>query len=437
MASVIKAGNATDGIAISSDNTGILELKTGSGAGTTALTLDTSQNVGIGTQSPTTILNIEKSAPSASVDILVRNTGTDGTSNARIMSFVSSASGGDPKIGVGITGVQDYFWYIDNSDSDKLKLDSNGSDLLTVTSAGNVGIGTSSPSTYGKFVVYSSGGYGNITTDGQFESYQLLDVATAGGRFRGGSSQGTLGRIDINQVTTGAKGGEIRFFTCPSGTNTETERARITSGGYSKASDNGTYYNSTGTFHEFYQSANDTGLAIKAANASYSNNGVLVDISRNTTNNSFYAISYYNAGAAAYKFRVADSGTVTNTTGTYTTISDIKLKQDVVDASSQWDDIKALRIVKYRLKEYVQNDPDSKPFLGLIAQEVEQVCPSLVEEQEDEVMDEDGKLVKNGEVTKGVKTSILYMKAVKALQEAMTRIETLEAEVAALKGAAQ
>ena len=39
-----------------------------------------------------------------------------------------------------------------------------------------------------------------------------------------------------------------------------------------------------------------------------------------------------------------------------------------------------------------------------------------------------------GTVTKTVNYSILYMKAVKALQEAMTRIETLEAEVAKLKG---
>ena len=35
---------------------------------------------------------------------------------------------------------------------------------------------------------------------------------------------------------------------------------------------------------------------------------------------------------------------------------------------------------------------------------------------------------------KGVKYSVLYMKAVKALQEAMTRIETLEAKVAKLEG---
>jgi len=38
-----------------------------------------------------------------------------------------------------------------------------------------------------------------------------------------------------------------------------------------------------------------------------------------------------------------------------------------------------------------------------------------------------------GTTTKGVKYSVLYMKAIKALQEAMTRIETLEAEVSALK----
>jgi len=43
MASIISAGNATNGLAVSSDNTGILELKTGSGAGTTALTISTAQ----------------------------------------------------------------------------------------------------------------------------------------------------------------------------------------------------------------------------------------------------------------------------------------------------------------------------------------------------------------------------------------------------------
>lgn len=44
MASFITAGNATNGLQVSSDNTGILQLKTGTGAGTTAITVDASQN---------------------------------------------------------------------------------------------------------------------------------------------------------------------------------------------------------------------------------------------------------------------------------------------------------------------------------------------------------------------------------------------------------
>lgn len=45
MATTITAGNATNGAAITSDNTGILELKTGTGAGTTAVTVGATQNV--------------------------------------------------------------------------------------------------------------------------------------------------------------------------------------------------------------------------------------------------------------------------------------------------------------------------------------------------------------------------------------------------------
>ena len=45
MATTITAGNATNGAAISSDNTGILELKSGTGSGTTAVTIGTDQSV--------------------------------------------------------------------------------------------------------------------------------------------------------------------------------------------------------------------------------------------------------------------------------------------------------------------------------------------------------------------------------------------------------
>jgi hypothetical protein len=47
MASTITAGNATNGLALSCDNTGILELKTGTGSGTTAMTLGSAQAVAL------------------------------------------------------------------------------------------------------------------------------------------------------------------------------------------------------------------------------------------------------------------------------------------------------------------------------------------------------------------------------------------------------
>jgi hypothetical protein len=132
-------------------------------------------------------------------------------------------------------------------------------------------------------------------------------------------------------------------------------------------------------------------------------------------------------GRITGRIRVADSGDVTNTNGTYGTISDAKMKTDIVDASSQWADIKALRFRKFKMKD----DPSGLVQLGVVAQEVELTSPGLVDEHQDR--DAEGNDL--GTTTKSVKTSVLLMKAAVALQEAMARIETLEAEVAALKGA--
>tara|TARA_Y100001972_G_scaffold93129_1_gene114152 strand:+ start:523 stop:1461 length:939 start_codon:yes stop_codon:yes gene_type:complete len=120
------------------------------------------------------------------------------------------------------------------------------------------------------------------------------------------------------------------------------------------------------------------------------------------------------------KVAFANNGSVTNGTGSYGTISDEKLKENISDASSQWDDIKALQVRKYSMKE---DNLDSADKIGVIAQELETSgMNGLVEEIE-----------WNKETTKSVKYSILYMKSIKALQEAMARIETLEAKVTALE----
>jgi hypothetical protein len=125
-------------------------------------------------------------------------------------------------------------------------------------------------------------------------------------------------------------------------------------------------------------------------------------------------------------FVVYTNGNVQNTNNSYGAISDIKLKENIVDANSQWDDLKALQVRNYNFKE-----GQTHTQIGLVAQEAELVSPGLVTESPDR--DDEGNDL--GTVTKSVNYSVLYMKAVKALQEAMQRIETLEAEVAALKGA--
>ena len=111
------------------------------------------------------------------------------------------------------------------------------------------------------------------------------------------------------------------------------------------------------------------------------------------------------------------NGNIQNTNNSYTAISDIKLKENVVDAGSQWADLKALRVRNYNLKE-----GQTHKQIGLVAQEVELISPGLVGESPDR--DAEGNDL--GTVTKSVNYSVLYMKAVKALQEAMERIEQLE-----------
>jgi hypothetical protein len=123
-------------------------------------------------------------------------------------------------------------------------------------------------------------------------------------------------------------------------------------------------------------------------------------------------------------FIVYTNGNVQNTNGSYTTLSDQKLKENIVDASSQWDDLKAIQIRNWNFR--AETGHETHRQIGPIAQELEQVCPGLVFDTPDR--DKDGN--ETGEVTKGINQSILYMKAVKALQEAMERIEVLEQRLA-------
>jgi len=117
---------------------------------------------------------------------------------------------------------------------------------------------------------------------------------------------------------------------------------------------------------------------------------------------------------------IDSNGNLRNNNNSYGGFSDVSLKENIVDAGSQWDDIKNIKV---RVFNFKKDDPSEKR-IGVVAQEIETVCPKLVDISYDK--DESGNLLETG--LKSVKYSVLYMKAIKALQEAQARIETLEAE---------
>lgn len=281
-------------------------------------------------------------------------------------------------------------------------LTNGANERARIDASGNFGVGTSSPSAFGLLavvkdqtadtaIVVGNGGTSNAATT---MSFVLSESGAKQGwfrRYRDGTANTEIGFSDALLFT-----GNV--------TGTKAERARITTGGdllVGTTTSNARFTSKSAQANiagYFYQETQDTGQTV-AAFAS--------DL---TSTNSI-------------KCRVFSNGNLENTNGSYGTLSDARLKQDVVDAPSQWDDIKAVRFRKYRMKAAVAVDQNAQSMLGVVAQELEQVCPGLVEDHADE----------NGETVKSVKSSILLMKAAVALQEAMARIEQLEAKVAALE----
>jgi Chaperone of endosialidase len=121
---------------------------------------------------------------------------------------------------------------------------------------------------------------------------------------------------------------------------------------------------------------------------------------------------------------VYGNGNVVNTSNSYGSLSDAKLKTHITDATPKLDGLMRVRVVSYRLK----SDPEAK-YLGVVAQELEQVFPGLVEASPDRA--EDGTDL--GTVTKSVKYSVFVPMLVKALQEQQALISGLTARVAALE----
>ena len=241
------------------------------------------------------------------------------------------------------------------------------------------------------------------------------------------------------------------------GTNDGTEKMRLSTGGYLGIGVNPTY-----PLHVRKDAPSD--WAAKIENSSPTNPyGSIVRFSSAAPDNHIRHF-FLCSDSAATRLIIQSDGDVQNHDNSYGAISDERVKQDITDASSQWDDIKALRVRNYKMKDDVRAYGDDAKFkLGLISQEAELVSPHIIAESAAQKNDIEsssdfGSLYVEGDTipegsevgdikerlatVKAIKYSILYMKAIKALQEAQTRIESLEtlteslaARITALEGA--
>ena len=138
---------------------------------------------------------------------------------------------------------------------------------------------------------------------------------------------------------------------------------------------------------------------------------VAIKNSANTAGGGVVTQMYGTAG----EFRVKGDGDAENTNNAYGAISDERLKENITDATPKLEKLKQVQIKNYNLKAY----PDRKQ-IGVVAQELEQVFPSLVTDNDDGY--------------KTVKYSVFVPMLIKAMQEQQTQIDALQSEINLLKG---
>jgi hypothetical protein len=257
-------------------------------------------------------------------------------------------------------------------DTDGLTVDTN---TLFVDAANNrVGVGTSSPAVPL-----------HVFTTSSEPARFVRDLATdAGLSVQSDNSGPILDTIGVHN---------LRFFT------NAAERARI---------------DASGNLLVGATSMVASGKALIQWNSSTGVEGLILDDTDSTA-----------VGRFAQKFRrngsVVGSVQTTLTATVYATSSDYRLKEDVQPMVGSVDRLMALKPVNFAWKV------DGSRVDGFLAHEAQEVVPECVTGEKDAV-DDEGK-----PVYQGIDQSKLAPLLVAALQEALTKIEALEARVAALE----
>lgn len=370
-------------------------------------------NVGIGTAAPSANLEVNAGAgDNAVVRVIADQTGT---------AAIQFGDSDDAFIG--------QIRY-ENSD-DSMTFVVSGNNSATIDSAGRLLVGTTSMSANSTAVFQGRSENAAVNADVFFQRGQTNPaINTSLGRLifaDAASSQGAT----ILSSTDGAWAsddfpGRLQFLTTPSGSAAPVERMRIRNNGKVFIGNfAGAAYNDGNIFDKdlascigaVFGSNGNAGTGIAGAPAQFASTGTVVQVN-----------CMGEAEGTAMEFWLQGTnevGSITVTTGatSYNTSSDYRLKENVVPLTGAAARVQQLKPSKFNFIA----DP-KKTVDGFLAHEAQAVVPEAVHGTKDEV-DADG-----NPAYQGIDQSKLVPLLTAALQEALERIETLEARLAKLEG---
>ena len=381
----------------------------GYGGGATPLNVANSGNVGIGTTSPTRQLHLKRTSGDVR-GIMVE------TTVAASYAEVQVKAAREFRIGTGgsssDSNASDRFYIFDATAA---------AHRFTISSTGNVGIGTTSPAQKveiaGGYLKFSGGDYGiqgsasltyNPVSDHYFQASGSTKVTIkASGNVGIGETNpqrplhinGTEGVARFTSTASGNNGFEVGIGTSSQAflwqaensymqfATNNTERMRITSGG---------------------------DVLISKTSASFTTQGIeLRENGQINVAGTVDEFNFYNTSAAAYRFFVTAAGSVHATSTSIVAISDITLKENIKPLETGLNEV-----MKLKPRRFDWKNGDGKNIAGFIAQEVEEVLPDLVSDYK--YTDEETK--------KALKMGDMIPTLVKSIQELKAEIELLKSK---------
>jgi hypothetical protein len=381
MPSLISAGTSTNtAVSITGDTSGALAFATNNG--TTAVTIDTSQNVGIGTASPTTKLHVVGRLN------VVGSIGTISTDSQGLTLDLNRA---------GTTGITN------NNASGVLTFGTATNEVMRIDSVGNVGIGIT-PSVWS-------------TTN----STKALQISSRG------SIWANVNSTSINNNWYLASGDVNRYINTAPATRYVQDATGIHQWFYAASGS----ADATISFTEAMRIDTSGNLLVGTTSWSSGSNGISIGANSNSriliTNSTDFGLEIYGATTNRIGFAASNSGTrvgsiTVNTTNTaYNTSSDYRLKENIAPMTGALAKVSLLKPCTYTWKV------DGSDGQGFIAHELQEVMDGCVTGEKDAV-DADG-----NPVYQGIDTSFLVATLTAAIQELKAIVDTQATEIAALK----